>query len=62
MRTAGANQPIRAPRSQRNWIADTLVVLGVVAFGLFVLTLEGQFKLFSGPQQQAVELPYDLTR
>ena len=61
MRTADANSPIHTPRSQRNWVAETIVVLGIVAFGLFALTLEGQFKLFSQPQG-TVELPYDLTR
>jgi hypothetical protein len=61
MRTADVNQPIRQPRSQRNWVAETLVVLGIVAFGLFVLALEGHVSLFAQPQT-AVELPYELTR
>lgn len=62
MRTADANHPIRPPRSQRNWVAETLVVLGIVAFGLFVLALEGHVDLFAQPQQAGVALPYDLTR
>ena len=61
MRTADPNSPIRSPRSQRNWVAETIVVLGIVAFGLFALTIEGQLKLFGQPQS-GVELPYDLTR
>lgn len=61
MRTADANSPIPAPRSQRNWVAETLVVLGIVAFGLFVLVLEGHFNPLAKPQT-AVELPFDLTR
>jgi hypothetical protein len=61
MRTADANSPIHTPRSQRNWVAETLVVLGIVAFGLFVLALEGSFNPLAQPQN-AVELPFDLTR
>ena len=61
MRTADANSPIRPSRSQRNWVAETLVVLGIVAFGLFVLALEGHFNLLAKPQT-AVELPFDLTQ
>jgi hypothetical protein len=61
MRLANANQPIRQPRSPRNWVAETLVVLGIVAFGLFVLALEGNFNPLAQPRT-AVELPFDLTR
>lgn len=61
MRTADVNSPLRTPRSQRNWVAETLVVLGIVAFGLFALTIEGQLQLFGQPQG-GVELPYDLVR
>lgn len=61
MRTADANQPVRQPRSQRNWVAETIVVLGIVAFGLFVLALEGNFNPLVQPQD-AVALPFDLTR
>jgi len=62
MRTADVNHPIRQPRFQRNWVAETLVVLGIVAFGLFVLALEGHINPFAQPQQAGVELPYELTR
>lgn len=62
MRTADVNNQLSSPRPQRNWIAETLVVLGIVAFGLFVLALEGQLNLLVQPQQNAVELPFDLTR
>jgi hypothetical protein len=61
MRTADAHTSIRTPRSQRNWVAETLVVLGIVAFGLFVLVLEGHLNPLAQPQN-AVELPFDLTR
>ena len=61
MRIAHADQPIRQPRSPRNWVAETLVVLGIVAFGLFVLALEGHVNLFAQPPA-GVELPYELTR
>ena len=61
MRLADVNQPMRPPRSPRNWVAETLVVLGIVAFGLFVLALEGTFNPLAQPQD-AVELPFDLTR
>lgn len=61
MRTANVDHSIRSPRPQRNWVAETLVVLGIVAFGLFVLVLEGHFNLFA-PPQNTVELPFDLTR
>lgn len=61
MRTADAQHSMRSPRSQRNWVAETLVVLGIVAFGLFVLALEGHFVPLGQPQN-AVELPFDLTR
>lgn len=49
------------PRLQRNWVMETLVVLGIVAFGLFALVLEGHFNPFVQPQS-TVALPYDLTR
>jgi hypothetical protein len=61
MRTADINHQLGSPRPQRNWVAETLVVLGIVAFGLFVLTLEGHFSPLAQPQN-AVELPFDLTR
>lgn len=61
MRIANVDPSIRSPRSQRNWVAETLVVLGIVAFGLFVLVLEGHFNPLAQPKN-AVELPFDLTR
>lgn len=61
MRTAHAHHQAHAPRPQRNWIAETLVVLGIVAFGLFVLALEGHSIPLSG-EQSAVALPFDLAR
>ena len=60
MRTADVHT-VRQPRSQRNWVAETLVVLGIVAFGLFVLALEGHINPFAQPQT-GVQLPYELTR
>lgn len=62
MRTANATPSVRQPRSQRNWVAETLVVLGIVVFGLFVLVLEGQLNPFAQSQRSAVDLPFNLTR
>ena len=59
MRTA--DPQISPPRSRRNWVTETLVVAGIVAFGLFVLVLEGQFNPLAQPRT-AVDLPFDLTR
>jgi len=61
MRPVHADPTLSTPRPQRNWVAETLVVLGIVAFGLFVLSLEGQLHLLTQPQS-AVALPFDLTR
>ncbi len=54
-----SHRPARAPRT---WVMETLVVLGIVAFGLFALALEGQFSLLGSQPQNAVALPYELTR
>ena len=59
MRTIELNST--TSRTQRNWVMDTIVVLGIVAFGLFVLALEGNFVPLA-PPQPAVALPFDLTR
>lgn len=61
MRTLDADQSASPSRTQRLWVAETLVVLGIVAFGLFALALDGQFNPFGNPQN-AVELPFELTR
>ena len=61
MRTFEADPAAHPSRTQRLWVAETLVVLGIVGFGLFALTLEGQFNPFGKPQN-AVELPFELTR
>lgn len=62
MRTIDAHHHAQhQPRVQRLWVAETLVVLGIVAFGLFALTLDGRFNPLSQPQN-AVELPFELTR
>ncbi|MFY8031801.1 MAG: hypothetical protein ACOVO5_08210 [Devosia sp.] len=61
MRPAHLDNSLSTPRAQRNWVAETLVVLGIVAFGLFVLSLEGHFGFLAKPQG-TVELPFDLTR
>lgn len=49
------------PRLRRNWVLETIVVAGIVGFGLFVLTLEGHFS-FAGQPPSGVALPYELTR
>jgi hypothetical protein len=61
MRTFEVDHTTRPTRTQRLWVAETLVVLGIVGFGLFALTLEGHFSPFAKPQA-AVELPFELTR
>ncbi len=59
MRTIELNST--TPRAQRNWVMETIVVLGIVAFGLFVLAIEGNLTPLS-PPQPSVALPFDLTR
>ena len=44
------------PRTQRLWIVETLVVLGVLAFGYFAVTMDGARWL--SPQAPA-EAPLD---
>jgi hypothetical protein len=41
MRHAGANETIDR-RVRRGWFAETLVVLGILAFAFFAMTLQGQ--------------------
>lgn len=40
MRHAGANDLIDR-RARRGWFAETLVVLGILAFAFFAMTLQG---------------------
>mgnify|MGYP006183948607 CR=1 FL=1 len=60
MRTADLHNTA-APRLRRNWVLETIVVAGIVGFGLFVLALEGQIS-FAGQPPAGVALPYELTR
>lgn len=50
-----------APRLRRTWVLETIVVAGIVAFGLFALALEGHFSL-AGQPSAGVAMPYELTR
>jgi hypothetical protein len=61
MRTFEFTHASRPSRPQKLWVAETLVVLGIVAFGLFALALEGQFNPLAKPAN-TVELPFELTR
>lgn len=57
-----AHSPIEPQGQSRNWIAETLVVAGILAFGYFAITLEAARKPAPGPIEQAEELPRDLLR
>jgi len=50
-----------ALRYRRTWVLETIVVAGIVGFGLFVMTLEGHLNLATQPPA-GVAMPYELTR
>lgn len=43
-------------RPARNWIAETLVVAGILAFGYFAMMLETSPQRWSAAPQQTVEM------
>jgi hypothetical protein len=52
MRRIGANDMVG--RARRGWFAETLVVLGILAFAFFAMTLQGQQA--SGPAHSVSSL------
>lgn len=54
-----AHSPIDPQRPSRNWIAETLVVAGILAFGYFTLMLKTAPQPWAGtasPAEQSTEL------
>lgn len=53
-----ANSPIDPQHPSRNWIAETLVIAGILAFGYFALMLETAPQPWAGtasPAEQSLE-------
>ncbi|MHB1103610.1 MAG: hypothetical protein ACYC0C_12735 [Devosia sp.] len=48
-------------RLSRNWLADTLIVAGILAFGYFAIMLETSPQPWSGTTQQMSDFPLELT-
>lgn len=51
-----AKFPNDPQRPARNWIAETLVVAGILAFGYFAIMLETSPQPWSAARQQASEI------
>lgn len=56
-----AKSPADPQRPSRNWIAETLIVAGILAFGYFAIMLETSPQPWSGAAQQMSDFPLELT-
>lgn len=56
MSTPHAKSHADPQRTSRNWIADTLIVAGILAFGYFAITIETARQQGPGNAQQASPL------
>jgi len=55
-----AKSPTDTQRSSRNWITETLIVAGILAFGYFAIVLETSPQPWSGANAQISDFPLDL--
>ena len=62
MSTSHASSHTSRQRPARNWITDTLIVAGILAFGYFAFAMETGRQQASSPTQQAAESPLELLR
>lgn len=49
-------------RPSRNWITDTLIVAGILAFSYFAVVLESGRQQSPAPTEQAAQSPLTLLR
>jgi len=54
--------PTDSLRPSRNWIAESLIVAGVLAFGYFAVMLETAPQPWSSVPRQASDQPLELLR
>ena len=63
MRSIHVQAPAGRPRTPRLWIVETLVVLGVLAFGYFAVTLDGARWIAQPiPAESSIDPLLELTR
>lgn len=62
MSISHASSQSERQRPSRNWITDTLIVAGILAFGYFAVTMETGRQQASSPTRQAAQSPLDLLR
>jgi hypothetical protein len=63
MRSIHLQAPAGRPRAQRLWIVETLVVLGVLAFGYFAVTLDAaSWGVPQVPAETSIDPLLELTR
>jgi hypothetical protein len=63
MRSIHLEAPAGRPRAQRLWIVETLVVLGVLAFGYFAVTLDASnWGTAPVPAEASIDPLLELTR
>ncbi len=62
MSISHASSRTNRQRPSRNWVTDTLIVAGILAFGYFAVMMETGRQQSSAPAEQAAESPLELLR
>jgi hypothetical protein len=62
MRTVEANEANTSDRPARLWMIETLVVLGVLGFGYFAVTMDASIFGIAGPPAASTDLLTELLR
>ena len=62
MRSIQIQGPAGRPRAGRLWVVETLVVIGVLAFGYFAVTLDASHWAGSVPAETSIDPLLELTR
>ena len=57
-----ARSPIDPQRPSRNWIAESLIVAGILAFGYFAMMLETTPQLWASAAPQPAEPAAEFSR
>ena len=62
MSTSHASPHANRQRPARNWITDTLIVAGILAFGYFAFAMETGRQQAASPTEPAAQSPLELLR